>query len=169
MLLFQSVLLCLCIVQCGALCCAGVVWCGVVYINKNCMTITDNDSQAACWDPEHNHQSARMPWTQPASVSAVHQPCRTVRASAAVLAGYHVGNIEQVVPYCQGGGIIKNCRADRATKISIDMMVAVAILYFAVTCTILMSKLRQYKKLPYAEIQVAVVFYRLQVHHTSCL
>jgi len=58
---------------------------------------------------------------------------------------------------------LKSCHSDRTTKISIDMMVAVAIVYFAVTCYILMYKLRQYKRLPYADIQVALVFYRLQV------
>lgn len=68
-----------------------------------------------------------------------------------------------IVALCESGGSVKNCRADRATKISIDMMVAVAILYFTLTCGILTKKLRQYKKMPYEQIQVAVVFYRLQV------
>lgn len=71
--------------------------------------------------------------------------------------------IETVVPLCKAGGTVPQCKADRTTKISIDMIVAVAILYFALTCYILIYKLRKYKKQPYEEIQVAVVFYRLQV------
>lgn len=46
-------------------------------------------------------------------------------------------------------------------------MAAMSILYFALTSYILMYKLRQYKTQPYAEIQVAVVFYRLQVKQSS--
>ena len=71
--------------------------------------------------------------------------------------------IETVVQLCKAGGTLPKCRADRTTKISIDMIVAVAILYFALTCYILIYKLRKYKRQPYEEIQVAVVFYRLQV------
>lgn len=37
------------------------------------------------------------------------------------------------------------------------------IVYFIVTCCILLLKLQAFRKLPYAEVQVAVVFYRLQV------
>ena len=74
-----------------------------------------------------------------------------------------MNGIETVVQLCKAGGTLPKCRADRTTKISIDMIVAVAILYFALTCYILMYKLRKYKKQPYEEIQVAVVFYRLQV------
>lgn len=71
--------------------------------------------------------------------------------------------IETAIQLCKAGGTLPKCRADRTTKISIDMIVAVAILYFALTCYILIYKLRKYKKQPYEEIQVAVVFYRLQV------
>jgi len=74
-----------------------------------------------------------------------------------------VNSIETVVQLCKAGRTLPKCRADRTTKISIDMIVAVAILYFALTCYILIYKLRKYKKQPYEEIQVAVVFYRLQV------
>lgn len=41
------------------------------------------------------------------------------------------------------------------------------IVYFIVTCYILLAKLRAFRKLPYAEVQVAVVFYRLQVGQPS--
>lgn len=75
-------------------------------------------------------------------------------------------SIESAIQLCKTGGTLPKCRADRTTKISIDMIVVVAILYFALTCYILMYKLRKYKKQPYEEIQVAVVFYRLQV---TCL
>ena len=78
-------------------------------------------------------------------------------------AGLRVHNFEEAAQLCKAGQTRPNCRADRATKISIDLIVAVAILYFALTCYILMYKLRLYKKQPYEEIQVAVVFYRLQV------
>ncbi len=45
-------------------------------------------------------------------------------------------------------------------------MAAMSIIYFVLTGYILMYKLRQYKTQPYAEMQVAVVFYRLQVKHS---
>ena len=57
------------------------------------------------------------------------------------------------------------CRADNTTKVAIYLLVVAAILYFIATLSILLWKLRTFRTLPYAQIQVAVVFYRLQVSH----
>ncbi|KAA6426189.1 MAG: hypothetical protein FRX49_04041 [Trebouxia sp. A1-2] len=81
----------------------------------------------------------------------------------ATASGPQADGINSVPALCKAGGVLSNCRSDQATQISIDLMAAMSILYFALTSYILMYKLRQYKTQPYAEIQVAVVFYRLQL------
>ena len=60
-----------------------------------------------------------------------------------------------------------NCGADQTTKVAINLIVVVAILYHIATLGILVWKLRSYRAAPYAQIQVAVVFYRLQVSTLS--
>ena len=55
------------------------------------------------------------------------------------------------------------CFVDRATQITVDVIVAFALLYFAVTCILLLSKLRSYRKLPYTFVQVGLVYNTLQV------
>ena len=55
------------------------------------------------------------------------------------------------------------CNVDRATRITVDIIVALAMLYFAVTCTLFLAKLRSYRKLPYTFVQVGLVYNTLQV------
>ena len=55
------------------------------------------------------------------------------------------------------------CSLDRATQITVDIIVAFAVLYFAVTCVLLLSKPRSYRKLPYTFVQVGLVYNTLQV------
>ena len=55
------------------------------------------------------------------------------------------------------------CIVDHATQITVDVIVAFALLYFAVTCILLLSKLRSYRKLPYTFVQVGLVYNTLQV------
>lgn len=55
------------------------------------------------------------------------------------------------------------CHVDRATQIIIDVIVAFAAVYFAVTCTLLLSRLRSYRKLFYTFVQVGLVYNALQV------
>ncbi|DBA97089.1 hypothetical protein WJX77_003952 [Trebouxia sp. C0004] len=107
--------------------------------------------------PWHLNWPCLIPWLL---MEAAHTIAWLRNATAS---GFHMHSIETVVQLCKTGGALPECRADRTTKISIDMIVVVAILYFALTCYILMYKLRQYMKQPYEEIQVAVVFYRLQL------
>ena len=52
--------------------------------------------------------------------------------------------------------------------IGIDVMVALALLYFLITCGILLVKLRALNSLPYDRYQGAIVFYRLQVLYCLC-
>jgi hypothetical protein len=80
--------------------------------------------------------------------------------------GSQANDISAVPALCKAGGVLSDCRSDRATQLSIDLMAAMSIIYFVLTGYILMYKLRQYKTQPYAEMQVAVVFYRLQVKHS---
>lgn len=68
--------------------------------------------------------------------------------------------------YCQAGGFDgqgARCNVDRATQIIVDVIVALAVLYFVVTCILLLSKLRSYRKLPYTFVQVGLVYNTLQV------
>ena len=58
-----------------------------------------------------------------------------------------------------------DCEPDQGTKVAINVLVAATILYFIAILSILLWKLRSFRSLPYAQIQVAVVFYRLQVSH----
>ena len=55
------------------------------------------------------------------------------------------------------------CSVDGATRIAVDLIVAFAMLYFVVTCILLLSKLRSYRKLPYTFVQVGLVYNTLQV------
>ena len=67
--------------------------------------------------------------------------------------------------YCNGGGFNgqgARCNVDRATQITVDVIVALAVLYFVVTCILLLSKLRSYRKLPYTFVQVGLVYNTLQ-------
>ena len=59
-----------------------------------------------------------------------------------------------------------NCGVDRATAISVYIIVAIAILYFAATCVLLLAKLRAYRKMPYTFAQVGLVYNTLQVGAT---
>ena len=70
----------------------------------------------------------------------------------------------QILP-CLSGVDQPDCHADKTTKVAINLIVVAAILYFIATLSILLWKLRTFKTQPYAQIQVAVVFYRLHVSH----
>ncbi len=58
---------------------------------------------------------------------------------------------------------VHHCQPNQVTRDGVYCKVAVALGYFAVTCFLLVIKLQQLRQLPYAEVQTAVVFYRLQV------
>ena len=64
---------------------------------------------------------------------------------------------------CLSGNPQPACGAGRQIKAAIDTIVVVAVLYFVATLGILLWKLKSFRSLPYAQVQVAVVFYRLQV------
>ena len=73
-------------------------------------------------------------------------------------------NIESTqLQLCLLGQPQPGCGADRQIKVAINLLVVTAVLYFIATLGILLWKLRSYRSLPYAQVQVAVVFYRLQV------
>lgn len=80
-----------------------------------------------------------------------------------MFAGSKRGAYAAVAQLCVAGGSQPDCSADRAIKIAIYLTVVVAILCFGATLSILLCKLRAFRELSYAQIQVAVVFYRLQV------
>ena len=71
-------------------------------------------------------------------------------------------HVVQIQP-CLLGKDWPQCRADKTTKVAVNLMVVATILYFIATFSILLWKLRSFRSLPYAQIQVAAVFYRLQV------
>ncbi|KAL0042227.1 hypothetical protein WJX77_006708 [Trebouxia sp. C0004] len=55
------------------------------------------------------------------------------------------------------------CGVDRATSITVDFIVALALLYFLVTYILLALKLKGYRKQPYASVQVGLVYNTLQL------
>lgn len=71
---------------------------------------------------------------------------------------------ESIQP-CLMGVDNPGCGPDKGTNVAINVLVATTILHFIAILSILLWKLRSFRSLPYAQIQVAVVFYRLQVSH----
>lgn len=67
----------------------------------------------------------------------------------------------QIKP-CMLGKTQPECGADQTVKVAINLIVVVAMLYFIATLGIILWKLRSFRRLPYAQVQGAVVFYRLQ-------
>lgn len=67
------------------------------------------------------------------------------------------------VQLCLYGGALPDCGPETVIKDAIYLTVVAAVLYFVLTLSILLYKLRSFREQPYAQIQVAVVFYRLQV------
>ncbi|DBA92558.1 TPA: hypothetical protein ACH3X1_002782 [Trebouxia sp. C0004] len=55
-----------------------------------------------------------------------------------------------------------NCEPDLLTRVTIDVTVGIAMVYFAATCTLLLQKLSRHKKLSYRQLQVGTVFTKLQ-------
>ena len=73
------------------------------------------------------------------------------------------------VEFCEGGGVTI-CKTDEITQICVDCAVALALTYFAVTCCVLVYKLKVFNSLPYDKSQAAIVFYKVQVSfHTAAL
>ena len=55
------------------------------------------------------------------------------------------------------------CGVGHSTSVIVDCIVACALLYFAITYVLLLSKLRGYRKQPYTFVQVGLVYNTLQV------
>ena len=55
------------------------------------------------------------------------------------------------------------CDVGHSTSVIVDCIVACALLYFAITYVLLLSKLRGYRKQPYTFVQVGLVYNTLQV------
>ncbi|KAL0023014.1 hypothetical protein WJX79_008349 [Trebouxia sp. C0005] len=55
------------------------------------------------------------------------------------------------------------CSIDRATEITVDIIVASAVLYFVITYALLLSKLKGYRRKPYTSVQVGLVYNTLQL------
>ena len=55
------------------------------------------------------------------------------------------------------------CGVGHPTSVIVDCIVACALLYFAITYVLLLSKLRGYRKQPYTFVQVGLVYNTLQV------
>ena len=68
-----------------------------------------------------------------------------------------------IIQLCLAGVYMPDCTTDRTIKIAIYLTVAVVIFYFIATLSLLLYKLRTFREQSYAQIQFAVVFYRLQV------
>lgn len=64
---------------------------------------------------------------------------------------------------CGDFGADSSCLTPVKMANGINVMVALVLLYFVVTCGVLLKKLRALNSLPYDRYQGAIVFYRLQV------
>ncbi|KAL3142145.1 hypothetical protein ABBQ38_002503, partial [Trebouxia sp. C0009 RCD-2024] len=63
---------------------------------------------------------------------------------------------------CGDFGASLGCRTPARMANGINVMVAIVLFYFVITCGILLKKLRALNSLPYDRYQGAIVFYRLQ-------
>lgn len=64
------------------------------------------------------------------------------------------------------------CGQDRVVDLIVDLIIALALLYFAITYILLLLKLKGYKKQNYTFVQVGLVYNTLQVSLTvplSCI
>ncbi len=73
------------------------------------------------------------------------------------------GSADSTILAIQRGMVLSNCAPDVMTRVCIDVMVGIALVYFAITCALLMLKLSAHKKVAYRRIQVGTIFFRLQV------
>ena len=55
------------------------------------------------------------------------------------------------------------CEVDHITTIFVDLVIALALLYFVITYILLLVKLKGYRKQPYTFVQVGLVYNTLQV------
>ena len=67
----------------------------------------------------------------------------------------------------QRGVFFDSCEPDLLTRVAVDVAVGLAIVYFAVTCALIVRKLHIHKKLSWRLVQLGNVFFRLQVSHTT--
>ena len=79
---------------------------------------------------------------------------------AAVIEGF--GACNAVLP-SSTVEIVVGCSSDHTTTIVVDLIVAFALLYFAITYLLLLLRLRGYRKQPYTFVQVGLVYTTLQV------
>ena len=84
------------------------------------------------------------------------------------MADLHTDN-QGAEAWCTGIDQVWECIPRLATKLSVDLVVAISLTYFAITCSILLYKMRFLNALPYDRLQGEVVFYRLQVSFTAVL
>ena len=61
--------------------------------------------------------------------------------------------------------IHSSCSPDLLTQVCTNVTVGLAIVYFTVTCALILWTLNRHKMVPYREVQDGYVFFRLQVRH----
>ena len=64
----------------------------------------------------------------------------------------------------QRGVILSSCESDLLTRVCVDVTVGLALVYFAVTCALILMKLNRHKKVSYRRVQLGILFFRLQVN-----
>ena len=79
----------------------------------------------------------------------------------------HAGSKRQyllrVAQSCLQGGILPECAVVKVIQTAIYVYLSVALLIFVITLGVLHYKLRVFHGMVYSEVQVGLVFYRLQV------
>ena len=82
-------------------------------------------------------------------------------------AGSHLRGAEYLVQAFKSGVFVDNCEPDLLTRVTIDVTVGIALVYFAATCALLLWKLSSHKKLSYRRIQVGNAFFKMQVGRSN--
>ena len=90
-----------------------------------------------------------------------HAVCKSVLLLAC--AGSHLRSADYLMQAYKSGVYVDNCEPDLLTRVTIDVTVGIALVYFAATCALLLWKLNSHKKLSYRRIQVGNSFFKMQV------
>ena len=101
---------------------------------------------------------------QSVAVVLVTQPVHLVQGIAC--AGSRRDFANSATAAFQRGVILSSCESDLLTRVCVDVTVGLALVYFAVTCALILMKLSMHKKFSYRMIQMGSVFFRLQVSCT---
>lgn len=83
---------------------------------------------------------------------------------SSAFAGSQRGLSDNAMLAFQRGVTLNSCESDLPTRVCVDVTVGLALVYFAVTCVLILMKLNRHKKASYRRVQMGILFFRLQVN-----